>query len=351
MQTASSNLSAFLRLSFVRQAILWLLFFLICLGIGYPTLNRYKPVQVTGLLDSIGYASLVTGGDLAGDEVHRILVPYMARPIYWLVDGRLNSWDTVFFSLLAVNSFFIATTAFALVQIALRLLDNYAVALLSGFVYLANFAVPNFNLAGYVDSAVNCTLILIAWSLLSDRWWLLPVWGVIGALAKETSVPLSAVLAFTWWVIDGWRGPKRLSGLLWQGFAIVAGFATLYLVMARVSPGATPFSFAAARWDNAGSSYLYLSGLIGCLFARETFFVFGWLLPLGLWRLNRLPRTWVAGSICSAFAALAMGAYDNAVGNTVRPMFSALGPVLSLAASMLLVEIGLPAHKPEELSN
>lgn len=351
MQTVKSRLSAFLKTALVRQAMLWLLFFLVCMSLGYPTLNRYSPAKVTGLLDSLGYSSIVTGENLAGDEAHRILVPYMAKPIYWLANRRLNTWDPVFFSLLVVNSLFIATTSFALVQIGQRILGNYAIALLSGFLYLANFAVANFNLSGYVDSALNCTLILIVWSLLADRWWLLPVWGIIGALAKETSVPLSAVLAFTWWAVEGWRGRWQWSRLVWQGIAIAVGFATLYLVMFYVSPGATPMTFATARWDNSGSSYFYLSGLLGCLLARETFFVFGWLLPLGVWRLNRLPRTWVVGSICSALAALALGAYDNALGNTVRPMFSALGPLLSLTASILLVEIGLPAREIENQSH
>ena len=27
----------------IQKAILWLLFFLICLGLGYPPLNRYDP--------------------------------------------------------------------------------------------------------------------------------------------------------------------------------------------------------------------------------------------------------------------------------------------------------------------
>ena len=42
----------------------------------------------------------------------------------------------------------------------------------------------------------------------------------------------------------------------------------------------------------------------------------------------------------AALAALAMGAYDDALGNTVRPLFSTIGPLLSLSASILLVEAG-----------
>ena len=327
-----------------QKAILWSLFFLICMGLGYPTLSRYDPRSVPGLYDSNGYASLVTGSNLAGDESHRILVPYLARPIYWLANGHLHTWNSVFFALLVVNSFFIASTAYLLVDISHRIVGDYAVALLGGLLYLTNFAVANFNLAGYVDSAVNCMMMAVAWALITERWWLLPLWGVLGALAKETFVPLSTVFALAWWLTSARRGALRLTHLAWVAAMAAVGIATLLLVMARVSPGSSPMTFAASRWDEFGSGYFYLRGLVGCLVARETLYVFGWLIPLGVWQLGRLPKAWVAASICAALAALAMGAYDDAMGNTVRPLFSCLGPVLSLSASILLVKIGAGAR-------
>lgn len=323
-----------------QAAMLWSLFFLICMGLGYPTLNRYDPRSVPGLSDSIGYYSLVTGADLAGDESHRVLVPYLAKPVYWLAKGHLSTWNPVSFALLAANSFFIATTAYLLVGISYRIAGDYAVALISGFLYLADFAVANFNLSGYVDSAVNCMMMAVLWTLLTERWWLLPLWGVLGALAKETFVPLAAVFAFAWWLAACRRGALRLSRLAWVGAMIVVALATLTLLMSRGSAPYTPLSFAASRWAVSGAGYLYLSGLVRCLFAREFLFVFAWLLPLGLWRLARLPRTWVVASTCAALAALAMGAYDDALGNAARAVFSASGPLLSLSASLLLVETG-----------
>lgn len=338
-----------MQVSYGQRVLLWLLFFLICMGLGYPTLNRYDPQLVPGLNDSVGYASLVTGGNQGGDEAHRVLVPYLAKPIYWLAKGHLQSWNPVFFALLAVNSFFIATTAYLLVVISDRITGNYAAALVSGLLYLTNFAVANFNLSGYVDSAVNCMMIAVAWALLTDRWWLLPIWGILGAIAKETFIPLSAVFALAWWLMCWRQSTHRLSRLAWTGVMVAVGFGSLSFVMARVLPGSSPMTFAAARWDQNGSGYFYLSGLAGCLIARESFYVFGWLLPLGVWRLGRLPRTWVVASECAALAALAMGAYDNALGNTVRPLFSALGPLLSLSASVLLVEAGTPARGEEKV--
>jgi len=316
------------------------------MGLGYPTLSRYDPRSVPGLFDSIGYSSLVTGGDLAGDESHRILVPYLAMPIYLLANGHLHTWNPVLFALLVVNSFFIATTAYLLVGISHRIVGDYAVALLGGLLYLTNFAVANFNLAGYVDSAVNCLMMAVAWALITERWWFLPFWGVLGALAKETFVPLSTVFALAWWLTSWRRGALRLTRLAWVGVMAAVGIATVALVMKWVSPGASPMTFAASRWEESGSGYFYLSGLFRCLIARESLYVFGWLLPLALWRLGRLPKTWVAASACAALVALAMGAYDDAAGNAVRPVFSAIGPLLSLSASILLVEIGAGARRP-----
>jgi hypothetical protein len=110
-----------------------------------------------------------------------------------------------------------------------------------------------------------------------------------------------------------------------------------------MSQGASPYSpwsFALSRWDASGSGHLYFEGLLGCLTAREFLFTFILLLPLGVWRLGRLPKTWLVGSISAALAALAMGAYDNAGGNAARAVFSAIGPLLSLSLALLLLETG-----------
>lgn len=322
-----------------------MLFFLVCMGMGYSTLNRYDPRTVAGLYDTKAYYAIVTGDRLQDDQTdlsHRVLVPFLAKPVYWLVNGHTGTWNPVFLALLVVNSFFSATTAFLLVHLGQKITGDYAVALLAGFVYLADFAVANFNLSGYVDSAVNCMILAVAWTLLTKRWWLLPLWGVLGALAKETFVPLAAVLAFAWWLTTIRKEGLKLSRLAWLGIMVAVGFATLIFVMSRGSQPYSPLSFAASRQNDAG--HYYLSGLIRCLSAREFLFVFVWLLPLGLWRLRRLPKPWVIGSACAALAALAMGAYDDALGNATRAIFSACGPVLALSVAMFLANAVQPTR-------
>src|SRR6266496_4783525 len=49
------------KLPLQQVCILWLLFFLICLGLGYPTLKRYDPARAEGLTDAIVYRQMVLG--------------------------------------------------------------------------------------------------------------------------------------------------------------------------------------------------------------------------------------------------------------------------------------------------
>jgi hypothetical protein len=203
-------------------------------GLGYSTLNRYDPRNVPGLYDTRAYAAMVSGEPLEDDQIdlsHRMLVPYLAKPLYWLAAGDLKTW--VFFALLAVNSFFIVTTACLLVSICFRITGNYAVALIAGFIYLADFAVANFNLCGYVDSAVNFASLAVAWSLLGKRWWLLPLWGAVGALAKETFVPLACALVLAWWVTAWRRREAKAVDLVWFGAMAALGLATVSFTMAH----------------------------------------------------------------------------------------------------------------------
>ena len=324
-----------------RDFVLWLLFFLISMGVGYPTLNRYDPRNVPGLYDAKAYYAMVVNQPLQEDQAdlgHRILVPFLAKPIYALAQNHLGTWNPVSFALLAVNAFFTATTALLIVFAGHRIEIGTSTATLSAFVFLANFAIPNLNLAGYVDSAVNCMLIAIVWSMLANRWWFLPIFGVLGALAKETFVPMSLCLALVWWTLDRSEGARKISRLVWIGAMTIAAFVTLTGVMAWVTPSESLFAFAASRQMETGAGYF--SGLIGCLTAREFLLTFVWLLPLGVWRLKRLPKPWVAGAAAAGFAALAMGAFDNALGNATRAIFSAIGPLLSISTAMLLVDFG-----------
>jgi hypothetical protein len=322
-----------------RQAILWLLFFFICLGLGYPTLSRFDPGKGDGPLDPGAYAAMVTGAPLSSiqqDLGHRVLVPYLAKPVYWLVKNHLGTWSPAYFALLVVNSIFVASTAWMLGFLGRTISGDYTVALVASFVYMGNFVVPNLHLSGYVDSPVDFVLIGIAWSLIARRWWTLPLWIIPGALSKETFVPLALVFTLAWYAVEFRNGARSLSRLVWIGIMAVVGYAVLSFVMSHQPTPYSPLSFAHSRQMGSIADFLFLPGLMRCLRSHELLFGFAWLLPLGLPRLKRLPAAWTAAAISAALVALAMGAYDDALGNAVRPMFSCAGPLLSLSVAMFI---------------
>jgi hypothetical protein len=119
--------------------------------------------------------------------------------------------------------------------------------LVAAFLFIGNFAVANLNLAAYVDSAVNCMLMAIVWSMLTNRWWLLPLWGMMGGVAKETFVPMCVLMVCTWWISDRGERSQRRFRLIWMVATAIAAFAGMALVMMSISPAETPLAFAASR--------------------------------------------------------------------------------------------------------
>jgi uncharacterized membrane protein len=308
------------------------------------------------------YRSIVVGRDAPGasktlevfdrlarsENYYRVLVPYIARPFYALADGRVRSWDPALLSLLIANSIFTATTACLLVVIGLRLTRDASTALLGATLYLLNFCVANLSLAGLVDSAEACFLLVMVWSLLSGRWFLLPLWGILGTLAKETFVPLSTLLVFGWWMAELWRGRRQIPRLAWLGAMVVASMTTVTITLSAVSGGLVwPWQLAAYMRSSEG----LFAGLMRCLADHTLWFVFMWLLPLGLVRLRCLPRPWVLATAVAFFGALTLGAYHNALGNVARALFSVSGPILSLSAAIFLASpqrvTGTAPYDPE----
>lgn len=312
------------------------LFFLICFGLGYPTLNRYNPAQVDGTSDSARHYQIVTGGPqefgLAEHVRGRLLVPYLARPFYYTARNRAGSWDAAFFGLLVVNSCFCAGTALLLVFIAERLTPHPLTALVAGLLYLLNYAVANFQLAGLVDSAEAFFLLAVVWALMNERWAWLALIAILGAAAKETFIPLAATVAVVWWAVE-WKAGSRVARGVWVAAMIVAGLATVTLLQSYTR-GHLVWPWSLASYLGAGGNYFV--NLWRCVAAHEMWYTFIWLLPLGALNLKRLPRAWVLSSFAAMVVALILGAYRNTYGSVARPMFNATGPLLSLSVALLL---------------
>jgi len=328
-------------LGFRYFLILWSLFFAVCFGLGYPTLQRYNPRITGGLSDTSKYYAIMSGADDSNfKELFRcrILVPYVARPFYWLAQPYLHTWDPGFFGLLIANALFCATTGCLIVSIGNKVLQDLGVGLIGATLYLLNFAVSNLQLAGLVDAGEACFMAAVVWSLLNGKWYLLPIWGLLGGLAKETFVPFSCVLAFTWWLMDARRNRRQLSGLDWARLRWIAALAIVGLatVMAVHS-----FVAGQLRWPwnvaaQARAPVNFFVALGKCLTERSFWYVFGWLIPLGIWRLRSFPESWVVAAVITSVFAIILGAYSNAGGTVGRATFNIIGPLLSLSVALLI---------------
>jgi hypothetical protein len=323
---------------FGREMVLWVVFYFICFGLGYPTLNRYDPRAVGGLSDSIEYYRLVTDGPAAvsGHMRFRILVPLLARPLSRVAQGRVGTWEPVYFGLLVVNAFFTATTAYLLVLVGRKLLYNGPVVLLGAAVYLLNFETANNRLGGLVDSAEGCFLMALAWSLFSRRFWILPLWGVLGALGKESFVPFATVFTAVWCLIahrrEQWRPGEVIATLSTGAAALVTVVIVQSIVSAHV---VLPWNFAASVRGSGN-----LGALLANVIDRNLLYGFLWLLPLGAWQLARFPRPWTLACAAAVVADLALVAYHAAApGTAARAIFSIAGPLLSLSVATLANQV------------
>jgi hypothetical protein len=331
---------------FPRDLLLWIILFLICFGLGYPTLNRYDPRETGGLSDTQSYYALVThpAEEAPSYIKFRVLVPLLARPLYLVAKGHIGTWEPVFFGLLIVNSFFVATTAYLLVRIGRLLLPTDSAALLAATIYLLDFEVSNLRLSGMLDSAEGLFLIAIVWSLLSRHYWLLPILGLSGALAKETFVPFCLVFTFVWWGIsrrgERWTARETAATLSTGAVAILSAFAVQSAITGRPI---WPWAFAGSMFAPTG----HLQAVVENIFDRNLLYGFAWLLPVGALRLRRFPCQWTLGcATVSVLVLILVAWHGDGPGTAARALFSVSGPLLSLSAASYLAAIPVGSARP-----
>src|ERR1700722_2588211 len=308
----------------LRLLLLFLIFFFICCGLGYPVLNRIDWRQGPGgLADVVTYADLVTTRptpDLNQHMQFRILVPFLARPIYRMAKNHVGTWDPIMFGLLVVNSLFVALTVTLLLIVVHRQLGSYTVALGSALIYLLNFAVPNLRLAGMIDAGEAFFLMALVWSLFKEDYWMLPLWAVIGATAKESFVPFLMVFSFSWWVCSRSRLRRPSTAAIWMATSWIAGLVSLTALQWRITHVfRSPLSFGLDLHGNSG----YLGHFLSSFRDRNLWYIFFWLLPLSLSRLRRLPLTWRVATAATSATAFALDAYYGGSPGTIgRALFS-----------------------------
>ncbi len=309
-----------------------------CCGLGYPSLNRVDWRQAPGGLDDVQqYANLVVAQPAANLRNHvqfRVLVPYLARPIYRISKDHIGTWDPIMFGLLIVNSAFVAATVTILLVVVNGVLGDYTVALGSALVYLLNFAVPNLRLAGFIDAGEGFFLIAVTWSLWRRRYWMLPVWAVLGATAKESFVPFLIVFSLSWWISAKKKLRNPWHAAAWMSGSWLAALVSLTLLQWKIAGVfRSPLSFGLELHQNSS----YLSHFFGSLADRNLWYIFGWLVPLSLFRLKRLPLEWRVANAATSVTAFTLDAYYGGGPGTIgRALFSVAGPLLSAAVAILI---------------
>jgi hypothetical protein len=328
----------FVTIPCARLLLLFSLFFCICCGLGYPSLNRVDWRKAPGGLEDVAtYAALVTAPPVAdaGDHTQfRVLVPYLAKPIYYAVRNRVGTWDPVMFALLVVDACFVTLTAVVLVVVVNRELSSYPIALGAAFLYLVNFAVPNLRLAGMIDAGEACFLMLVVWTLAEDRCWLLPLWGMFGAMAKESFVPFLIAFSAAWWLCSRKRLVRSGTSAAWVVIAWIAAVATIVAVQWEVT-GAyqSPIRFGLGLHGNSA----YAAHFLASLGDRNLWYIFIWLLPLSLVRLRQFSVEWRVATAAACVAAFALDAYYGGPPGAIgRALFTTAGPLLSASVAALL---------------
>lgn len=315
------------RLPFHQALPLWTLFAVFCFGLGYPTLNRYDPGKIPGASDAAAYCDLVRA---PYHVAYRAFVPWVARPFYLAANGRIQSWDPALFGMLMANSLLTAGAMVGIVAIGLRYGLPWATSLLAAFLFLVDWVVPNLNLSAYVDSGELLCLVLLTWSMLSNRWYLLPLWAIPGSLSKETYAPFALLFAATWWALErplNWRKAG------WIALATALGCGAVIAEMDTPGiSGAVEFTTGMEAYRHVG----FFHALLRNFTAHEFWFTFAWLLPLGLLHIRRIDRRWTWAVAATTAAAVLMGAYNDALGNTSRAFFNIAGPMLCLSAASFL---------------
>jgi len=312
------------------------LLLLICFGLGYPTLNRYDPTTIRGLSDSLQYYRLVQYGpeSAIGHWRYRVLAPFLAKPIYWMVRGRLASWDPIAFALLIVNSIFCAASAFVVSAIAHGISRKPTVAVLAAFAYLLNFTVSNYQLSALVDSSDAFFFVLLTWALLNDKWMLLPLIALPAALSKETFIPIGTIFALTWLLLEGPTERKKILAVILMAVLGLAMVSVLHSVIdhAMVLP-----------WNVASEEHAEGSVAISLFHvaaAWNLWMTILWL-PFVFLATKYVPKEWRWAALAAAVATVVLFVYNDpgpdparplvSGGNVARPIFDVVGPLLAVA--------------------
>jgi len=176
-----------------KNIILFFTFFFISTILGYDSLNRFDHDRLLSkegnLSDISSYKKVVEDGfNGFKDETRiapRIITPIISHYVYKTFTNQVRSWHEVFFSLLMVNSFFVA--AMCMIMMSYLRYLNIAPTLSAQFLFLCSFGVSAFHLSGLIDSSISFFIFLYILSYLKKKYFISWLVSILICLSKETS--------------------------------------------------------------------------------------------------------------------------------------------------------------------
>jgi len=325
--------------------VIWSVFFLIAIGLGYQSVTRYDPAQSSFIDDSKIYSEIVLNGSQGITSDHRstrLLVPFLARAVYSLIEGNIGLWNPVQFSLLAVASFFCASIVLMMISICKLLFEDERVGIIAGLIFYANFSISNLYLSGLVDSAEAFFLLCVIYALLHKKLILLPIIAILGTLSKETFLPVGSLIITIWWLyemcIDKKINYRNLLHIV--SFILISSVIVIALKSYSLDKLTLLLEFSEGMKKESFSSFDRILVAI-----RRFSYAYIWLLPLSLFRIKLLPKPWLLSAIISSIMILLMGWWIGASGAAIsRYMFNMVGPLLSISIAILILDTNLKAN-------
>ena len=271
------------------------------------------------------------GGTVRNHMRYRVLVPWIAGRIRAVADGNVGSWNSSMFGLLLADSLFVAGTGLLIVLLGGMQLGGDVVGLVAALLYFVNFANANLRLTGLVDAGEGFFLLMLLWSVETHRFWMLLPTAVLGALTKESFVPFSIVFLVAWVLMR--REWARRGTTIWIFSSGALSVATLIELHLALKASGNLIDFGRSLHQNQH----YFGHLISSLLDRNLWYIFAWLLPMGVPYLRNFPKSWVVPTGATAVTAFILdGYYGGAPGTLGRALFSTSGPLLRLSMSYFI---------------
>lgn len=339
MKSLTNKKIGFLTTPKFEYSVAFLLFFFICIGLGYPVLNRFSVTSLGALSDSQLYFSIVKNGlesvvyDPYGRST-RVLVPMISHYVYLLMPSSLGSWDVAAFSMLIVSSVFCSLTGLIIFQLGKTISTSVMVGIIASLFYFLNFSISNFYLVGLVDSAHSFSFAILGYILFHNKWAWLPVISFFSTLAKEVFLPLGSVFVVSWFLYDSFQTKKIDIFKLWSLFLFIfISFATVTFLKSYV------LDELIYPWQQFSVSKGQREYTLDFTFLTVVrfFYVFIWLLPLAIPSIFKLPKNWLISMFLSVILTIFLGIWVSISGAGFgRGVFNVAGAGFCIAAALTI---------------